>query len=159
MSDALLERLATAAEGILAHLKKSPSVPTAGAATPPKTGPATGGAASGGKPAEKTAAEKKAAEKAAADKASAASTTTKAPVKGGKHTDAQVREMIRKVAADKNLGKQAAKNILADDGGGVERVLDLKPEFYDAVFEACEVLLKGEGEKPGAAPEEEDDLM
>lgn len=164
MSDKLLERIAVGLEGLLEHVKKSPvfGLPTGGATTPPKTtaGAATGGAAAGGKPAEKTAAEKAAA-KAAADKNKGGATGgpaagTKAP--GGKRTIEQVREMIRKVAADASLGKQSAKDILADDGGGVEKVLDLKPEFYDAVFEACEVALKAEGAK-GAPAAEEDDLM
>jgi hypothetical protein len=62
--------------------------------------------------------------------------------------------MIRKVAAD--VDKQSAKDILMDDGG-VEKVLDLKPADYDKVYEACEVLLSGEGAKSAPAPVEEED--
>jgi hypothetical protein len=65
--------------------------------------------------------------------------------------------MVRKVAAD--VDRQSAKDILLDDGGGVERVLDLKPEKFDAVFEACQVLLRGEGASTAGPAPEEDDLM
>jgi ribonuclease D len=178
MSDALLERLAKSAEGILAHLQKSPvfGLPTAansgGAKNPAPAGTAAApdaAKAAADKAAAKAAADKKTAAAAAAAAAAKAAATpsatkpagppagTRAP--GGKHTIEQVREMIRKVAADKNLGKQSAKDILSDDGGGVEKVLDLKPENYDKVFEACEVLLNGEGNKEAAAPADEDDLM
>lgn len=159
MSDALLTRIAEGIDALRADIKKLGGA-SAGA-TAPKAAAATGGAATGGavpgKTAAQKAAEKAAAEKAAAPKPAAAGPAagTKAP--GGKRTIEQVRELIRKVAADKNLGKESAKDILRDDGGGVDKVLDLKPEKYDAVYEACEVLLKGEG--GSAAPAEEDDLM
>jgi hypothetical protein len=168
MSDAILERQAKALEGILALLQKAPvfGLPT-GAATPPKADKAAAGAAAPKGDANAVAndttmtpAQKKAAaDKAIADrKAAKEAADNAAAAKGGakgKKTIEQVREMIRKVAAD--VDKQTAKDILKDDGGGVEKVLDLKPEHYDAVFEACEVVLKGEG-KPAAAAEEEDDF-
>jgi hypothetical protein len=168
MSDALLERQAVALESMLALLKKSPvlGLPTGGAATPPKT-PAA--ASHGPDAAKKAAADKAAAEKAKAavtakaDAAAAASAKTKAgppagtKAPGGKHTIDQVREIVRKVAGD--VDKQSAKDILKDDGNGADKVIDLKPEFYDAVYEACEVLLGGESNKSGTeATAEEDDF-
>ena len=52
-----------------------------------------------------------------------------------------VRELVRAVAQSK-LGKQAAANILADQGHGVKRVTDLKPEYYEAVRQACRDALQ-----------------
>lgn len=171
MSDALLERLATAVEGLLAHIQKSPvfGLPTAGAVTKPSTTPKAEPKADANAVAAdttKTPAQKKAeadkliaqkkAIKDAADKAAATSAAKASKATGGKRTIEQVREMIRKVAAD--VDKQSAKDILMDDGGGVEKVLDLKPENYDKVYEACEVLLSGEGAKTAPAPEEDDDF-
>jgi phenylalanyl-tRNA synthetase alpha subunit len=159
MSDALLTEISKKLSDIHAALKGGASAggkPTPGA-VPDKVAAdkATVAAAA----AAKVAADKKAATAAAAKATSAAASApkpagTKAP--GGKHTIEQVREMIRKVAAD--VGRQDAKDILLDDGGGVEKVLDLKPEKFDAVFEACQVLLKNEG-TTAAAVEPEDDLM
>jgi membrane protein involved in colicin uptake len=179
MSDVLLERIATALEAIAKNgsvggAVKAPAAATGGAAT-------TGGAA---KPdaAAKAAADKKAAEKAAADKAAAkaaadkaakpaakpaaaaadkkaapaAAAATKAP--GGKYNSEQVRDIIRKVATNVSLGKQSALDILDQDGGGVTNVTNLKPEFFDAVFEAAQVVLQGEGSST-PAPEDDDDLM
>lgn len=157
MSDALLTEISKKLSDIHAALKGGAS--------------AGSGATNGGKPAPdpavKAAADKAvktAADKAAkADAAAAAAAAAKPAVKpagtkvpGGKHTIEQVREMIRKVAAD--VGRQDAKDILLDDGGGVEKVLDLKPDKFDAVFEACQVLLKNEG-TPANTAEPEDDLM
>jgi hypothetical protein len=176
MSDALLKEISSKLSDIHAALKGGAATagagPTkaqtaAGAPTAPKPGAGTA-------PPVKTAAEKaaevaakKAADKVTADKATAAATAataakgpaagTKAP--GGKHTIEQVRDAIRKVAANESLGKASAKEILTDDGGGVERVADLKPENYDKVFEACQVLLSSEGAPATAAPAPEDDLM
>ncbi len=174
MSDALLERVAKSLEGILAHIQKSPvfGLPvTGGAATAPKTSPgATAGATGGDAAAKKAAADKAAAEKAAKDKAAkdaaakaaaakaaaGPASGTKAP--GGKHTIDEVREAIRTVATTPSLGKQSATDILADDGGGVTKVTDLKPEFYDAVFDACQALLNNEGGED-AAGSSADDLL
>ena len=161
MSDALLTRIAEAVEGLRADLKKGSgaAAPKPAAATAPK-GDANAVANDATlTPAQKKAAADKAiadrkATKEAADKAAAAA----APKGGakGKKTVEQVREMIRKVATD--VDKQTAKDILKDDGGGVEKVLDLKPENYDAVYEACEVLLNGEGKGAAAAPADDDDF-
>lgn len=104
--------------------------------------------------AAKAKAEAEAKAKAAAASKAGPAAGTKAP--GGKHTIDEVRDMIRKVATSESLGKQSAADILNDDGGGVSKVTDLKPEFYDAVYEACQVMLNGEG---GAAGSAEDDLM
>jgi pyruvate/2-oxoglutarate dehydrogenase complex dihydrolipoamide acyltransferase (E2) component len=175
MSDALLERIATAAEGLLAHIRSTGT--GAGAVntkptTPPKAetkadkaetkADANAVAADTTKtPAQKKAeadkliAQKKAV-KEAADRAAAASAAKASKPTGGKRTIEQVREMIRKVAAD--VDKQSAKDILMDDGGGVEKVLDLKPENYDKVYEACEVLLSGEGAKTAPVPDDDDDF-
>jgi hypothetical protein len=156
MSDALLTEISKKLDTIAGLLKGG-----APAAAPKTSAPAAapkGDANAIAADTTKTAAEKAAAAnkaiaerkavKDAAEKAAAAKGGTK-----GKKTIDQVRSMIRKVAAD--VDKQTAKDILKDDGG-VDKVLDLKPELYDAVFEACEVVLKGEG-KPAATPAEEED--
>lgn len=162
MSDALLKEISGKLD-VLADLFKK-----GGATAAPKTAPAAGNSggatdpAAAKKAAEKAAAEKKAkdeAAKAAAAKAGAGkgpASGTKAP--GGKYTIDQVRDLIRQVAAKDGLGKQSAKDVLADDGGGVEKVTDLKPENYDNVAEACKVLLSNEGNKEEGASAE-DDLM
>lgn len=165
MSDALLERLAKAAEGILAQMTKSPS---GGAARPPAPAGSAGGAAPDA--AAKAAAAKVAAAKKADDDKKKAAAVAAAKAKGGpaagtkgpggKHTVEQVRDIVRQVATNASLGKQSASDILDQDGGGVTKVTDLKPENYDKVFEACQVLLSGEGEGGTAeAPAEEDELM
>lgn len=163
MSDALLTRIAEGIDALRTDIKKLGGASTAGATKPTTAGAATGGAAPD---AAAKAAAKKAADAAAAKKAADAAAVaakdkgpaagTKAP--GGKRTIEQVREIIRKVAGDASLGKQTAKDILQDDGGGVDKVLDLKPENYDKVYEACEVALNAEGSK-GSPAAEEDDLM
>lgn len=158
MSDVLLTEISKKLSDIHAALKGG-----SGGAVAPKASTGTPGTSSD---AAKAAAAKKADDKKKADAATAAAAAasgtkggpaagTKAP--GGKHTIEQVREIIRKVAADKNLGTQSAKDILQDDGGGVAKVVELKPENYDKVYEACEVLLKGEGNKDSTAAE--DDLL
>lgn len=77
---------------------------------------------------------------------------TNAPL-GGKYTRDQVREKIREVACNMNLGKQTAWDILDQDGDGVRRVTDLTPENYDPVYEACVVALWEC--RDGAAPQPE----
>lgn len=163
MSDVLLTEISKKLSDIHAALKGGAA--NGGAKTPASTAPAAPKADANAiagdttkTPAEKAAAANKAiAERKAAKALAEKTATAKAPAKapGGKHTLDQVREIIRKVAAD--VDKVSAKNILADDGGGAERCDVLKPEFYDAVYEACEVLLGGEG-APKAAPDELDDL-
>jgi len=157
MSDALLERIAVALEAVAKTYT--------GAAKTPSAAP-TGGQSAADKGAAADAAKKtaatEAAAKAAAAKAAAAKTAgpaagTKGP--GGKYSIDQVREKIREVAANPNLGKQSAADILEDDGGGVKRVTDLKPENYDKVYEAAAVALQSEGGKAPTPATAEDDLM
>ncbi len=70
----------------------------------------------------------------------------KAP--GGKYNYGQVSDIVRKVATNPKLGRQSAVDILDRDGGGVANVSKLKPENLDKVYEACRVLLVGEGLLP-----------
>jgi colicin import membrane protein len=165
MSDALLTEISAKLTTLIAAVKGgSAAGPTAGAKTATATTTDTKAADAAKKKAEaeaKVKAEAKAkleadavAKAAAAGKGPPAG--TKAP--GGKYAIEQVRELIRQVASNASLGKQSAKDVLTDDGGGVTRVVDLKPEFYDAVAEACKVLLSSEGSKAESAAEE-DDLM
>lgn len=153
MSD-ILERLVVALEtiaknGIVANA--STNTQKANAAVPDKAAAAA---------ADKKATDKAAA-KAAADKAAAAAASKKndkaaaAPVSGtkaanGKHTIDDVREILRQVATKPGLGRQSALDIL-DENGGVDHLNKLKPENFDAVYEAAEVALKG-----GEASEDED---
>lgn len=171
MSDALLTEISKKLSDIHAALKAGAApvaakatTAAAGTGTSPDAVKAAKEAAAKKDAATKAAAAKKAADEAAAKKAAATPSKpagppagTKAP--GGKRTIEQVREIIRKVASNTGLGMQSAKDILMDDGGGVEKVIELKPEFYDRVYEACEVLLNGEGDKAAPASEPEDDLM
>lgn len=165
MSEGLFERLVVALETIAAGVKGAKvSVAggaAAGAATPPK--PPAANAAAAGKAAEAAATKAADDKKAAAAKAATAAAAkgkgntpapgnTKAP--GGKYNAEQVRDIIRKVANNPTLGKQSAREALETDGGGVTTVSELKPEFFDAVYEACQVLLNGEG--GGAASDDFD---
>lgn len=165
MSDVLLERIAKALETIATVYSggKAPAAagatapkPTAGASAPAAPDAAAKAAAA----AAKAVADKKAAEAAAAKAAAskgkpgAPAAATKAP--GGKYNSDQVRDLIRKVAANPSLGKQSARDILEADGGGVTTVSEVKPEFFDAVFEACQVALSGEGAGAGATADPDD---
>jgi hypothetical protein len=158
MSDALLTEISKKLSDIHAAVLKAPA-PVA-----LKPGPAT--VAGAGKPGTTATPDAKAAAevKAKADAAAATAAKTKggppAGTKGpnGKYTIEQVREKIRDVATNASLGKQDAADILDQDGGGVKKVTDLKPENYDKVYEACQVALQTEGSAP-AATTPEDDLM
>jgi len=171
MSDVLLERIATALETIAAAGALKPATPgtpgtsskgAAGATAPPAPDAAAKAAAKAA--ADKKAADAKAAAEAAAKAAAAAAkpgakgatpaAATKAP--GGKYNSDQVRDMIRKVAANPNLGKQSARDILEADGGGVTTVSEVKPENFDAVYEACQVALSGEGAAQGGTADPDD---
>lgn len=168
MSDALLTEISKKLSDIHATLKSSGGAASAGATPPKSPAPSSSDANKIAGDATLTPAQKKeaadkaiAAKKAAAETAKKTAAATSAPTagtkaKGGKHTIEQVREIIRKVAND--VDKQSAKDILKDDGNGVEKVAELKPEFYDAVYEACEVVLGGEGKGAAPAVEEEDDF-
>ena len=177
MSDALLTRIAEAVEGLRADIKAKAAgaaapKPGSAGATDKGAAPASDEASAKAAAAAKTAAAKKAAEekakaevKAKADAAAAAAAKAKAGPAGntkgpnGKYTADQVREKIREVATNASLGKQDAADILDQDGGGVKRVTDLKPENYDKVYEACQVALQTEGSTPAGAAAPEDDLM
>lgn len=157
MSDALLTEISKKLGDIHATLKAGAATgASSGGATRAAT-PGTGNKAAPAKPADKPAAvpaKPAAAKPAAAAAKGGPAPGTKGP--GGKYTVEQVRDIIRKVAADESLGRQSAKDILAEDGG-VEKIMDLKPENYDKVYEACQVLMSGEGTK-GAAPAADDDF-
>jgi nucleoid-associated protein YgaU len=177
MSDALLIQISKQLGEIHATLKvggapatptptvgKTPATtaapkPAAGAAAPDAAAKAAAAKADDvAKKAATAAAEKAAAAKAAAAKTPAGPATgTKAP--GGRYTVDQVRDKVREVATNASLGRDSAKDILDQDGGGVKSVKDLKPENYDKVYEACQVALQSEGSAPAAAPAPEDDLM
>lgn len=159
MSDALLTEISGKLSELITLQKKGGGASSGGATTPPKTTAGAAGAGAG-KPKDTPAPgnTNKGAATGGAGKGAAASgpaAGTKAP--GGKHTIEQVREVIRKVATNATLGKTSAQDILDSDGNGVKNVTELKPEFYDAVYEACTVLLNGEGK--AAEQPAEDDLM
>lgn len=169
MSDVLLQSILDEMKGLRSDLAKAPkAAPAAAAATKTDT-TAADKAAADKKAAAKVAADKKAADEAAAKAASTAAAKaaavkpagpaagTKAP--GGKYTIEQVREKIREVASNENLGKETASDILDQDGNGAKRVTDLKPVDYDRVYEACAVAIQTEGAKTAAPKAEEDDLL
>lgn len=164
MSDPILERIAVALEAIAKTYTGAPkAAATPGTSSTGATKPAPDKAAADKAAADKAAADKAAA-KAAADKAAAAKKATAGPASGtkapnGKYTIDQVREKIREVAANVNLGKQSAADILDQDGGGVKRVTDLKPENYDKVYEAAAVAIQTDGGAKAAPAAPEDDLM
>lgn len=161
MSDALLTEISKKLSDIHATLKTAATTPAAGA-TAPKPGAATPSAAdkakaeAAAKATAAAAAKAAAAPKPATKPAAGPASGTKAA--GGKYTIDQVREQIRAVATNASLGKQSAKDILDQDGGGVTKVVDLKPENYDKVYEACQVALQSEGAPAAPAPAEEDDF-
>lgn len=156
MSDAILERIATALEAIAKQGGKVGTVAAAAAgaaagATPPKPAAAPPKPpAAGAKAPDKPAATPP--KPAGSKPPAAAAASTKGP--GGKYTSEQVRDVIRKVATNPALGKQSAMDVLDQDGGGVTNVTNLKPELFDAVYEACAVLLAGDG--AGEAPAEDE---
>jgi len=136
MSDKLLERIAAALETLAAKataIAAPAAAPAAGKTKADKPTPA----APGGKPASKPAAGKGAASAPPAGSA-------KGP--GGTRTQDEVRDIVRRVVTetkdpkDKDAGKKAALNVL-DEIGNVTNVGNLKPELYDAVYEACAGLL------------------
>lgn len=160
MSDVLLTEISKKLSDILVAIKGSGGAASAKTPAPAPTSPPKTDANAVASDQTLTPAQKKvAADKAIAaakvkKEAAAAAAAGGAKSVKGKRTVEQVREMIRSVAA--KVDKQSALDILKDDGNGVEKVVDLKPEYYDAVYEACEVLLAGEAKTP--APAEEDDF-
>jgi hypothetical protein len=63
----------------------------------------------------------------------------------GKYNYGQVRDIVRNVAMNHSLGRESALDVLELDGGGVTNVSSMLPENLDNVYEACQVLLSGEG--------------
>jgi hypothetical protein len=63
----------------------------------------------------------------------------------GKYDYGQVRDIVCNVAMNHSLGKESARDVLDLDGGGVTSVSSMLPEYLDHVYEACQVLLSGEG--------------
>lgn len=164
MSDVLLTEISKKLSDIHTALTKGAGGGTPGATKPPAVGGSTPGdpaAAAAAKTKATADAAAKAAAAAAAKLASAPKAAgatvsgTKAP--NGKYTVDQVRDKIKEVASNPNLGKASAVDILDQDGGGVKSVRDLKPENYDKVYEACQVALQSEGQT--ATPAIDDDLM
>jgi membrane protein involved in colicin uptake len=151
MSDVLLKEISTKLSDIHAALKGGAAA-NGGAVAPPKA--AANKAADKAAAADKTAADKpKAADKAAANNKAGASQPagTKAP--GGKHTIEEVRSILRDVATNPALGKASALAIL-DENGGVDHLGKLKPENFDAVYEAAQVELSGASSEGGAAEDD-----
>jgi hypothetical protein len=146
MSDALLTRIAEAVEGLRADLKGKPA-----AAAAPAAKPAAAAAAPAAKPTAAAAKPAAAAAKPAAPKAAAAA---KAP--GGKYDAEQVKAIVLKVAGTDGLGKEEAKNILKEEANGVSRISDVTAQYFDAVYEACQVALAGVGKPATAAPAAEE---
>jgi hypothetical protein len=123
------------------------------AAPGPKAGATT--AAPGPKAGATTAAPgpKAAAAKAGPANAQAVSGDTKAP--GGKNTYQDVVNALCKVR--EKITKDEALKVLAEDGGGVKSVRDLKPALYDAVVEGCDNALSAEGGAEASGGVEFDD--
>jgi hypothetical protein len=65
----------------------------------------------------------------------------KAP--GGQFNYEQVRNMVRQVAMNPKLGREAALNVLDREGHGANNVSDLEPEHLDRVYESFDRLLAG----------------
>lgn len=137
MSDALLTEISaklsalpgeiSAAIHAVLGAKSAPKTDDAPAAEAPKAAPKP-------KPAPKPKAE------AAAPKAEAPAPAPKAA--GGKHSIEEIRDILRKVAMTDGLGKTVAFSIL-EENGGVDHLTKLKPENFDAVYEAAQVELSG----------------
>lgn len=144
MSDALLERIASALEKIAAsggastpaatQNKNVKPGATATGSTPPKTSPAAG---------PKT--QQQPPKNAATAKAQSGPKT--------KHTFDEVTNALRELAKQGDQSKELARTILKEHGG-VSKMSELKPENFDAVFEAINAET-GDGDS-GA---EGDDLL
>ena len=101
--------------------------------------------------AKPAAAAAKPAAKAAAKAATPAATAPKPAPKGGVHGEADVRKLVKAVANHPKLGTTHAANIL-DEEAGVANVSAVKPEFYDAVYDALAAKID---EVDGAAGDED----
>ena len=142
MSDKLADVLIAAAGGITAAFAGGkPAAVVAAAAgkpaankTPPAAGPKAGAnGAAAGKP---------------------AATQTKPPQKApdGKYTADQVKAKMREVLNTPGLGRPIVVNVLDENANGAKGWGDVKPEYYDALYEAFDNELKGgaAGEAAGA---------
>lgn len=138
MSDALLERIAVAVETIA-------KVAQAGGAG---KAPAAAVAAAESKPKEtkepKESKEPKETKESTKPKDKAPPAAAKAK---SKHTQDEVRAIIRKVAGADGLGKKVALDLL-DEVANVTNVSNLKEEDFDKVYAACQAKL-GESDEPG----------
>jgi hypothetical protein len=121
---------------------------TTGAATNKATtagataGKGTGGAAAG----------------AAASKATTATQKPAQQKQVGQYTADQVKEKMRAVLQAPGLGRTRVIEIL-DEEAGAKTFGDIKPDKYDAVYEAFEVALNsGEGDKDKSTGVEDPDL-
>lgn len=135
MSDALLERIAVAVETIAKVAQaggagKAPAAAVAAAESKPKETKEP-------KESKETKAPKETKEKPAAAAAKPKS----------KHTQDEVRAIIRKVAGADGLGKKVALDLL-DEVANVTNVSNLKEEDFDKVYAACQAKL-GESDESG----------
>lgn len=153
-----MNRIATALEGILAFLKGTKITVAATSASPPPADKA---------PAATTT-------KAPKDKTDTSAKTTTKPKDAPKdtkgdagatkpaYTQDQVREIVKRLAADDTRGgRDAALKILADVGGGAKAVKYLEPKYFDAVYDATEAVLDADipaNEDDPTADAEEDDV-
>jgi hypothetical protein len=159
MSDALLTEISGKLTQILGALNSGAGKPVVPSRVLPTEKPAAPNKTPAAPPAApKAAAPGTAAPKPAPPKAAGAAPAAAAKAPGGKHTAEEVRDAIKKVATNPSLGKQTALNIL-DENAGVQNVSAVKPENFDAVFEACEVELRGvaNARLMAAAPAAEED--
>lgn len=141
MSDKLADVLIAAAGGITAAFAggKPAAVVAAAAGKPaanktPPAGPKAGvNGAAAGKP---------------------AATQTKPPQKApaGKYTADQVKAKMREVLNNPGLSRPIVVNVLDENANGAKGWGDVKPEYYDALYEAFDNELKGgaAGEAAGA---------
>ena len=159
MSDLLAQVLIGAARGIIAATDGGAKTPAPQAATkadtkaaPAAKAPAIAATSAANKPATKAATtQAKAPAKPAAPKAPAK------PAVATDHSEDEVRKAIRAVANHPKLGMKIASNIL-DEEAGVANVSSLKPENYDAVFDACTAkIAEANGQVPETNSGEEGD--
>lgn len=143
--DTHMERIAGALEGILAFMRATAAgkVMTAAVVEPTVK-------------AEKAPKVDKAADKAAAksDKAAKGDAGAKKPV----YTQEQVREIVKKLAADEARGGRPVALKILLDIGKARQVKDLAPEFFDAVYDAVETALESETATNEDAEEDPTDI-
>ncbi len=91
----------------------------------------------------------------AAAVAPVAPTAAPTPVANGTVTEETVRDALREVG--KKVSREAAVNLLDDEGDGATNVAALKPELYATVLAACKTALIV-GNTPAAAAKVADDF-